>query len=84
MLLSELLNKNTWLVSVKGHGDSLFIGTDAEADGFAEGKASWEGTTATKKRIGTLRHAILDDGMGTTSLDNFIERFVTPPNPKGE
>lgn len=76
--LQELLEKEVWIISISDYGDFLFIGTEEEAEEMRKDKADWEGGIGKKERTGTLKRMIISDGSGTTSLDNFIERFLTP------
>ena len=78
--LQELLKKEVWLIDVKSWGRMLFIGNEEEAEDMRRHKANWEQSVATKERLSlAMNNMIISDDSGTTSLDNFIYRFLTPP-----
>ena len=77
LTLKELLEKQVWLISVEKWGNMLFIGTEKEAEQTRNDKGRWEASNSTKKLLESgMKRIIIDDGDGTTSLDNFIERFI--------
>jgi hypothetical protein len=75
--IKELLKKEVWLIDVDNYGEFLFIGNEEEAEEMRKHKANYEGSISRKKRIElSLGGIIINDDSGTTSLDNFCERYL--------